>query len=742
MTTRTSDIKIDQRHAMLTKAVAIGDIYDALVEIITNCNDSYHRLYNNTGRNREGGDIFIKIENRRGGKSRVIVSDKAEGLTDKDMLEKLGRTGGHTSEKGDRGFMGRGIKDCTALGNIEVHSIVDGRLYACELTMGNKIITHPSTDVDNSTRKSLGIRKNGTVVTLNCTRLPRYKNIREDLPLHYALRDILDGKSSSKVRISDGKNGGIILKSSGDLYAGTPVFDETLSLDKYPKAECHLKIWKHESKLKLVDKRLRTSGVLVQSESAIYQCSLFKYENDEHAEVYSGKLVCNYIDNLRDEFDRNLGNEQPSNNPMFIIDPSRKGGLTQEHPFTKALTEKINSALGGLLAQDRAKENLKTGDVANEETRKRLSKLAQAANRLWKDNFDDADLSADAEQAIDGATNAGIYILPPKFKISEGEERTLTVYINKQYYDASRKVRVHSSNENAIALVKTFSKKKPQKHPKRNNIFYGSIRISGKAIGESTITVRPNKDTACSSVGDVVSKREPGDDHVFAKNSILEFERKSYKILEGKEKILKIFADISKIKTHDVKANISSNKPNVVVLGGTLCPLTPSAHNYASGDVRVKGQDITERNRPAIITAKIGSAVAQTTVRVVEKQYMDGGFEFKVVNEDLGQYRARWDIENPNLFKMSAVHPSLKSYFGDKKDKFPGQNAQHGKALIAELVTEGVCVRILRQEMKDRRGGYKFDGEEPQEVLDQIMRELQDKISKFSTQAHKIMQAD
>ena len=79
MPTETFDIEIDKRYRSQDASVAITDVFDALVEIITNCDDSYHRLYKKGKRQKDGGDILVAVERRRGKPSRIIVSDKAEG---------------------------------------------------------------------------------------------------------------------------------------------------------------------------------------------------------------------------------------------------------------------------------------------------------------------------------------------------------------------------------------------------------------------------------------------------------------------------------------------------------------------------------------------------------------------------------------------------------------------------------------------------------------------------------------
>ncbi|MGR3914170.1 MAG: hypothetical protein OD918_06540 [Gammaproteobacteria bacterium] len=737
MPTETFKIKTDERYFRQNRSYAISDVYDALVEIITNCDDSYHRLFKNSGRQKDGGDILIEIERHRSKPSRISVSDKAEGLTRADMRNKLGRRGKRTSEPGDRGFMARGIKDCVELGVVTVQSIVDGTYCSCLLTPDNNIALENEKPADSELRKNLGIYKNGTVVTLECSEsIPQVLTLERDLSSHYALRDILAKSSDANVRIRNGRNGQLKpIHSSQALYSGNPVYREKFTIDGCPESVCDLTIWKHAKPLSYKEPRLRESGILVKSERAIYLCSLFGYENE--AKHYSGRMICPYIDLLLEKYD--TGEEK-----TLLVDPARKQGLNRDHRVTKNLTEKIEAVLCGLLEKDKAEKEQKSGNIATAEMRRRLDALAQMADKLWKDEFDSGDLSDVEGRALDAAEYEGAYILPPRFKIKVGEERSLTVYVKESIYDKNRKVRVESSHSKILQVVKQFdSNEKLRPHMKREGIFYGNIKVAGRSLGESTITVRPSKTVAIEAFGEVVEHGNSGDVHVFPEGASLEFERKNYIVVEGKEKSLKIFSKKMQRQHQQDVVNVSSNKPSYVeVLGGHKFQLESTSNQYVVVEVRVEGRSITEHNQPATITAKMGEKTAKTTVRVVEKKYSAGRFSFELTSEDLGHYRARWEVTEETkqnfLLKISAVHPSISRYFGDGPD-FPGQEKSDARALIAELVTEAICIEVLRKDMELRAGGYKFANVSPGDALNTIVDQLQRKIHEFSIKAHKVM---
>ncbi len=111
-----------------------GDIIRGLIELITNSDDAYVSM--------EGpkpGKITVEVEHRRNQPWRVIVRDRAKGMTTATMENRLARLGGRTSgfESGEnrRGNLGRGAKDLAAFGKVTFESICDG-YYA-------KFVLHP-----------------------------------------------------------------------------------------------------------------------------------------------------------------------------------------------------------------------------------------------------------------------------------------------------------------------------------------------------------------------------------------------------------------------------------------------------------------------------------------------------------------------------------------------------------------------------------------------------------------------
>ena len=197
------DIRLSTRYYQFNRSHAIRDLFDALVELITNCDDSYHRLFENRRQHQDGGPVLIEYLGARN-QSTLIIHDRAEGMTLDEMRERLGDVGTRRSSLGDRGFMARGAKDCTELGSMTFESVKDDRYYKCELTATPQFI--PWENGKKATKEIRArlhvVRGNGSAVTLKIDqqhRVPRFDTILRDLPWHFALRNILSEDSPTKV---------------------------------------------------------------------------------------------------------------------------------------------------------------------------------------------------------------------------------------------------------------------------------------------------------------------------------------------------------------------------------------------------------------------------------------------------------------------------------------------------------------------------------------------------------------
>ena len=296
-------IEADKRYIQHGRSHAIGDVYDALVELITNADDSYNRLYVRKHRSRDGGDILIEHLEQRKGRSCIVVRDKAQGMDSADMEKSLLKMGAYSSESGNRGYMGRGAKDCTELGDLLYESIKEDKFYRCKITNDLKFILEDNgSRATREHRKILGLQDgNGTSVTLQLRediRLPRFQSLYNDLPWHYALRDIMADDSDSRVRLRKlGDDNSGIEKLVYRPPEGEIVIDETFAVDGYPNAKARLQIWKVPEPIEEYKDRFGIDLPVKYAEDLKYlaEAELIEFENNHLKLTKKGMVYSNEV---------------------------------------------------------------------------------------------------------------------------------------------------------------------------------------------------------------------------------------------------------------------------------------------------------------------------------------------------------------------------------------------------------------------------------------------------------------
>ena len=200
--TRSRKLQYADRVALQQADQAIRkDVLRALVEIITNSNDSYSRI-EDAGM-QVGGEIIIDVL-RKHKNSIIRVRDFAEGMNDVRMDVVVGTYGEATSGlKEDlhvRGMWGRGLKDAIfGLGYGYVNSIKNDTLYRSSLLLKDGVPTFNLDDPIPATeelRQKHGIPEgNGTEIEIMVSRpdvkMPQFENLRNYLQRHFELRTIM-----------------------------------------------------------------------------------------------------------------------------------------------------------------------------------------------------------------------------------------------------------------------------------------------------------------------------------------------------------------------------------------------------------------------------------------------------------------------------------------------------------------------------------------------------------------------
>jgi hypothetical protein len=741
-------IRVDKRFVQHIRGHAIGDVFDALPELLTNADDSYGRLYQEKKRDRNGGDILIEhLEQRKGQPSRIVIRDRAEGMDDKGMEAKLACIGAYESKAGDRGYMGRGAKDCSELGNLTFESIKNDRYYRCRITHDLKFTLEARNErVTKEIRKHLGIpHGNGTSATLDLSpgvRLPRFESLASDLPWHYALRDIMAEDSPSRVllrRADDGEAVRLVYRP----VEGELLIDEIYDVDGYPGAKARLKIWRSAEPLEDSKPRFERYGILIKGKRAIHECALLsdEFRKDPNARRYFGRLDCPYLDDLLAEYQERLKRAEahPPENPRLVIDPNRRFGLERQHPFVKALLPLPIERLRVLLARDREGEKRERREVANDETRARLARLAKLAGRFLQEQLDELEELTEADDVDKkGFAKNGILIYPTYLTVAVGKPRTLTVYVRRSLLKGEgQPVSVTCDVPAAVEVEGASFKLRP--HHSKEDRLVGTFKIKGLQKHDNVVvTARCDGLPAADALVQVVE--ETAQDRAFV--APLEFEREEYRVRYGRRKTLRLFAKYPDVVADETDVKVYSSDASKVAVRGRVKMVPIAGTNYAEGAVLVEGRRLKST---AAVTADVNERRATASVKVIDKPDEQGAkIDFEIRDEDFGNFRALWaDREGkPHLLLISARHKSLQRYLGDPDKGFPGQNTPLFRALIAEIVAENVCRKALTLEAKERPFDFQWADEKPDIIVDEVFAQVQQRLRDFLAKAHAVMLSD
>lgn len=483
------------------------DVLRALVEIITNSNDSYTRL-EDAGAN-VSGEIIIDIWRKR--KNSVVrVRDFAEGMDDVHMDKVVGTYGEATSglkeDKHVRGMWGRGLKDAIfGLGYGYVNSIQGNTLYRSSLLLKEGV---PTFDLDepipvtDELRDKHGIPYgNGTeieiIISRDDVKIPQYDNLRNYLQRHFELRTIMG--SQSRLIILKNLSGKNKVRDEHVLSykppKGEKVLDEQFDIEGFP-ASAHLQLLRSKIQLSTRGEEgdYADAGLLVISEATVISLTMLKFENDPYASFFYGSIRCDYLHDL-------LKNDEP-------ILTATRDGINWTLPFTKALKEAVEDRIEPLVQVEREHAVQDEQMKLDKRLRKKLDKTIRELNVIASSELKVA-RSSSGEKDIEPPPS-GLGFVPERVFVQTGQTVTLTLraYLSDVILDGST-VFIVSDNPEVDVLTPKVEIKAARNS---ENIGIAKVRIEGKQVGNESLVTAYLGDQKAQAVVQVRSKKETADD--------------------------------------------------------------------------------------------------------------------------------------------------------------------------------------------------------------------------------------
>ncbi len=451
------------------------DVFRALVEVITNCNDSYSRL-EQAGWSVDG-EIIIEVHRKRTN-SIIRVRDHAEGMSDSRMDKVVGTYGEATSgikeDKHVRGMWGRGLKDSIfGLGHGYVRSFKGGNFYSCSLLIKKGIPTFDLDEPDKATpalRQKYGILEgNGTILEIIVSRddvkVPQFDNFRNYLQRHFELRPIM---SNPKRRIilqeiaSDGK-----MRQEHVLSYKSPrgekVLSERIKIPGYP-AHAKLEIYRSGIQLSTRSEEgdYADGGLLVVSKATVISLTMLKYESDPYAAYFYGTMQCDYLHDL-------LKNDEP-------VLTATRDGINWTHPFAKALKLAVEDKLESLIQKERKHAMREEKTKLDKQLRQKIQRALHELNNIALN-----ELSNHKEGRKVHLPDSGIAFFPERAYVQTG--RTLSMLLRAKLTGktkADRTVKVISNSPEIIVLTPQVVLKPHKTDPSVGEV---RVRVEGRQVG-------------------------------------------------------------------------------------------------------------------------------------------------------------------------------------------------------------------------------------------------------------------
>ncbi len=393
----------------------IKTLVDAIVELVTNSDDSYRRL--ETGKPEQTSEISIRVHREKGGACRLLeVDDGAEGM-DWQGVEKAitfaASSSGFFEGKTVRGLFGRGLKEAVVgLGSGELRTVKHGVETEVEIFVEGRTPKYRINKKERPTDDPTGTQ---VTVEVSATRIrcPKYDILHRQLSNHYALRDIVQ-EANRVVRLrvddSDGRKTGPLLFEAPH---GNNRLRTTIDVEGFGKAE--LEVWESQEKLDFVaGDPGSVAGILVKTEGAIVDSRLFGFDADEAAHYFYGWVDCSGIAGVIRAGD------------IGVLDPNRSG-LDWRHLYCRSLNDEVRRHLAPLVREKRRQLDSASGKGIREEYKRRLSDLCRLLNSLAESELEDL-----PPWGFTGTEINTLTIRPEVGYTEPDQPRTFSVYLPKR----------------------------------------------------------------------------------------------------------------------------------------------------------------------------------------------------------------------------------------------------------------------------------------------------------------------
>ena len=659
-----------------------SDPINAIIELVTNCDDAYRAL--SSGRREK---IRIEVERHRQEPTRIIVKDRAGGMTAEELEQRLSKVGGRTSgfETGAerRGLFGRGAKDVVHFGPARWESVKNGTRSYLELINDGRFTGEFEVGVLG---KSPGER-HGTEAILSVHRnflVPNHETLLRKLRNHYALRPmLLDSKREvTLVDLSQDRSDKV------RFYPPKTVLLEEKKLEIPGYEDYHVDLQLYEASETLSEesdsREYWQHSILITSGHASYE--IFeggKFSREPYAfhlrRIFGYASVPGISSLIRAIDDaEEYGTGTDRRNPVRLVRRDRHGLVSRrDHPFVNALYTVLEEALEPHLERLRKAAEEAAGDIS-EETRRRWDRAGRALAKLMNENA--------LGEGIEGnLPPLGLTLIPTVRIVEPGDAARLLIRYRLRQDDqidgAYWPVDIVETDDEEGHHAPVSMNLEP-----RNDYFSRTYIVAGRDDGAmSEVVVRSGSDEVNAIIHWRHRSPSPVED--------FEFERASFSIKNGQERRVTLLAPWDVVMDAGDQVHFSIDGDSRITLPDGLTSVFTYDEIRDAGmcRIRVRGQGVGARAR---LTAELGDEIAEAELAVTSAGVSGIRVEF---TESTVEQRA-WLNMDAGVLYINTSDRTVQRYVGPKRDKWPGRDSVPFNVMLAELMVDAAARYQLQRE--------------------------------------------
>ncbi len=720
-------ITVDSRaiYQSATRAMQ-GNIVMALIELITNSDDSYDRL------GIDERKIYITYGKQGRFKGVFSVKDDAAGQSLEELhtnFLKYWKESDLEDSNAQRGYFGKGAKDALAcMSDGQIVSFKDGRFIQCSIffddnkEMSYKIVK--CCDITSALRKKYGIAKNGTFASFiadpqsdSKIKVPQFRLLHSELSNHYLLRKILQRKNTTVTLINKGK------RDKRRLRYAYPKGDEILSdsfeleYDSFDPFVIDMEVSRSDTPLSQKEAGDTRSGglLVVDSKGVVLDISLFKYDYEDMAKHLFGEVVFNNFRKLL------KANE--------IVLSSERKGLLRDHPLISAFVKQVEKRLNELIQMEKSRMQRYDVTDAGKEYQKRQRKFTDVLNDI-------------ASEVLDYTEDEDI--VDPDIKPINGfafDNPSKSVGVDK---NAVFVLRVDTSVVKSGTVVKLRSTNSTIKFQNRHDEIVVPKKQKGSRIVTKKITIIGDKpDESGTIIATTIDHEAKGRVYINAPEDISDYGMAfQYEVCNpepNKTKKVLLLCSTKAVQAGDV-IKLESDNPQIHISEKKIAveDISSAKRGVIKFEIEIWGDG---EGQDGIVSASCDSysgweseAMVEVNVRYkrpIQSKSKRMTFSPAELRSDLDPPQASsFSIEMKKVF-IYTKFPTVLPFVGDNLEYM---NSLPGQMCIAQLTIEKYCYQLAAENVERSKGSLVS----PTNKADYIQSEANDLVKRYS---RRLMQA-